>query len=246
MASYRYRAQIPAKSLNARINKLPADILIFAKPLPGDLAIAENAKASGSKIVVDVCDDHLNDMLYRNMIELADLVTVPTRSMGDLIPCATHIVPDTYERDELPPHCNGMSLLWFGHKINAESLRSMDHGYAVTVVSNIPGAIPWSPETLTRELALADMVLLPQTASYKSPNRALEAIRAGCFVVAEPHPSLDGFPIWIGNIKEGIEWAASHANEANQMITEAQTFIRQKYSPAIQASAWRTALQALG
>jgi hypothetical protein len=47
-------------------------------------------------------------------------------------------------------------------------------------------------------------VVIPATAPYKSANRAIEAIRQGCFVVAEPHPALEGFPIYIGNIKHAI------------------------------------------
>jgi hypothetical protein len=62
------------------------------------------------------------------------------------------------------------------------------------VVSNFEGAIPWSKETMLEEFARADIVVIPTTASYKSANRAIEAIRQGCFVVAEPHPALEGFP----------------------------------------------------
>jgi hypothetical protein len=251
MASYRYRVQIPAKSLGAQINQYPADILIFSKPQPGEVGLARRAQADGYKVVADFCDDHFECDHYQEMALLADLVVCPTQTLADLIECCfpacdfIRVVPDTYEFQEFAPHCNGTNLLWFGHNVNAESLRGMDHGYPMRVVSNLPGAIPWSLETLCDELLRADIVLMPATSKYKSPNRTLEAVRMGCFVVAEPHPAINDFPIWIGDIKEGIAWASQNPQKANQMIRQAQAFVREKYSPAIQADAWRTALATL-
>ncbi len=253
MASYRYRCEIPAKSLGASINDLSADVLIFVKPLEGTEDIdAYNEQIEGKKIIADFCDPHWDNFLYQWFLENADLITCSTPELQKQINRQSFVIPDTYEREEREPHCHGAALLWFGHAVNAESLRSLDIGYPITVVSNIAGAlpsnmqsIPWAQYTLTEELRDADMVLIPKTADYKSPNRALEAIRAGCFVVAEPHPALKDFPIWQGNIKEGIEWAANHLSEANQMIKEAQQFIKLNYSPAIQANAWRTVLKGL-
>lgn len=246
MASYRYRCEIPAKSLGAEINNSKANVLIFAKPMAGDLEIAKNAKKAGSKIVVDFCDDHFSDMLYRNMIDISDQITVITPEMALLISNPAYLIPDTYEFEERAPHCNGANLLWFGHKVNYPSFQRLNLGCLVDVVSNVPGATPWSLDALRKAFKKADIVLMPATAGYKSPNRTLEAIRQGCFVVAEPHPSLRHFPIWKGDIYEGLAWAISHHTEANQMILKAQDFIKQNYSPAIQADAWRTALRALG
>jgi len=86
----------------------------------------------------------------------------------------------------------------------------------------------------------SDIVILPATETYKSANRAVEAIRQGCFVVAEPHPAWNDIPgIWIGNIREGIEWVQTHLNEANQMVASAQAYVREMYSPAACADLWR-------
>lgn len=241
MASYRYRAQIPARSLGARVNHLPADVVIFAKPMDGDLGLLLEAKEGGAHVIVDICDDHLANPLYHAMMQCADKVTVATAEMAKRIEGAS-VVPDCYEFDEREPHCNGSNLLWFGHRVNVQSIDRLDMGDAVRKVSNAPGCIPWSMPTMREEFARADIVLMPATADYKSPNRTLEAIRQGCFVVAEPHPALKDFPIWIGDIKEGIEWAAKNYVKANQMIKEAQAFIRERFSPATQASAWRSVL----
>lgn len=245
MASYRYRARIPARALNAQINQFPADILIFAKPLPDEIYLAKTAKQNGSKIVVDFCDDHFDQSHYGDMTALADLVTCSTPMMAERISYPCRVIPDTYEFDELPPCFLGSSLLWFGHSVNAKSIAPFRDLKGLRVVSNMAGDIPWSLATLHQELAAADIVLMPATADYKSPNRTLEAIRMGCFVVAEPHPAINDFPIWIGDIKEGIAWARQNLEAANQMILRAQAYIREKYSPAIQASAWKTALATL-
>lgn len=251
MASYRYRVQIPAKSLDAEINHYPADILIFAKPMPHEVALARRAQAEGHKVVVDFCDDHFTSYWYSDLAYSADLITCPTPTMQALIedcyPACdfVSVVPDAYESDEMAPHCRGGSLLWFGHKVNARSIEPFRQLPNLRLVSNIDGDIPWSPEIVHMELQQADIVLMPATAAYKSPNRTLEAIRMGCFVVAEPHPAINDFPIWIGDINEGITWAQQNPEKANQMTREAQTFVREKYSPATQASAWKTALAVL-
>jgi hypothetical protein len=245
MASYRYRVQIPAVRLNAQINQYPADILIFAKPQPDEVEFARRAQSEGCKVVVDFCDDHFEQPHYQQMMEMADRVVCSTPVLAERIPRPVYIIPDTYELDELEPHCAGSRLLWFGHKINGYSIDPFLDLPDLRIVSNRPGAIPWSVDTVEFELQCADIVLMPATASYKSPNRTLEAIRSGCFVVAEPHPAINDFPIWIGDIREGIEWAKQNPSAANEMTREAQAFIRTEYSPEIQASAWRTALTGL-
>jgi hypothetical protein len=245
MASYRYRARIPANSLGASINNLEADILIFAKPMPEEISFARDRKNWGAKIIVDFCDDHFEWNSYQEMAALADIVTCSTPVLAEKIPRPCYVIPDTYEFPEKEPHCNGSNLLWFGHSVNYKTICNLDVGLT-RIVCNRPGCIPWSIPTMHEEFARADIVLMPKTADYKSPNRTLEAIRQGCFVVAEPHPALMEFPIWIGDdIKEGIEWASQNLQTANEMIREAQDFIKRKYSPAIQAAAWRTVLAAL-
>jgi hypothetical protein len=89
------------------------------------------------------------------------------------------------------------------------------------------------------EFAQADIVVIPATALYKSANRAIEAIRQGCYVVAEPHPALEGFPIYIGNIKEGIEWTTQQ--DMNELISKAQKFVMEEFSPATLIDRWKIA-----
>jgi hypothetical protein len=182
----------------------------------------------------------------------ADAVTCPTPAMALRILRQTGVeataIHDPYEYQEVAPHCVGNRALWFGHATNWPSMVRVlpEVTVPLTLVSNMPGMIPWSMETMLREFARADMVLLPSTAPYKSCNRAVEAIRQGCFVVAEPHPSLDAFMnqsepnIWIGRIEEGIQWASNNPQEANKRTLEAQRLVRNWFSPKTQASAWRS------
>lgn len=250
MASYRYRAEIPAKETGASINDLTAGTLVFAKPTPEDLWEMGKAKARGARVIVDFCDDHFDWMHYQEALRLADLVTCPTEKMAEIIKGHGReavVIPDPYEYPELLPHCDGTNLLWYGHAVNRASLQrilpDLD-GYPLRVVSNFGGTIPWSPETMLREFVTADMVVIPKTDEYKSCNRAIEATRQGCFVVAEPHPSLNHFPgIWVGGIKEGIEWARQNPQAARQWTQSAQEYVKARFSPQTVASAWRSVIQ---
>jgi len=243
-ASWRYRAKIPAGDWASQ-NDLTADTLIFAKPQANELMDMARAKARGAWVVVDFCDDHFDWLHYQEALRLADAVTCSTTEMAkrikDLGRDAT-VISDPYEYPEMPPHCNGVNLLWFGHHVNRESLQRILpdlEGYPLRVVSNFDGAIPWSKETMLEEFARADIVVIPATAPYKSANRAIEAIRQGCFVVAEPHPALEGFPIYIGNIKEGIEWTKQQ--NMNELVSKAQKFVTAEFSPQTLIDKWKSA-----
>lgn len=246
MASYRYRVEIPSRLLNTKINDLSADIVVFSKPAKEDVQAARAIQLSGRKVIADFCDDHFDQEHYRELALIADELVCPTETMAGEI--AHHvfrqaaIIPDPYEFPEEEPHCNGVNLLWFGHGSNLPGLlkviRTLDD-YPLMIVSNHPMAMPWSHGEMLSQFALADIVILPKTADYKSPNRAIEAVRQGCFVVAEPHPSLADIPVWQGNIKEGIEWARLNPRLANIKTLECQNFIRERYSPKTQATAWK-------
>lgn len=251
MASYRYRAKIPSEYLaNCLLNDLSANVLIFSKPAPHELAQAEAAKAKGQRVVADFCDDHFDRPEYLALARIADAVCAPTFEMAKIVRAAcgkdVHVIPDPYEFQQLEPHCAGDKVLWFGNATNYQSLRRVLPklaGYPLTVISDAPGCEPWSLERMHRAFAEADIVILPRTAEYKSANRAVEAIRQGCFVVAEPHPALDGFPgIWIGDIKEGIEWTKRNTREANLRLSHAQSYVGRLFAPLTLALAWKTAI----
>ena len=243
-ASWRYRAKIPAGDW-ASLNDLTADTLVFAKPQAHELMDMARAKARGAWVVVDFCDDHFDWVHYAEALRLADAVTCPTEEMARCIRALGRdaiVIPDPFEYPLKKPHCKGVNLLWYGHKVNKHSLERILPdlaGYPLRVVSNFAGAIPWSKKTMLKEFARADIVVIPATETYKSANRAIEAIRQGCFVVAEPHPALEGFPVYIGNIKDGIEWTLQ--NKANRLTSKAQSFVTERFSPQTLIDKWKTA-----
>jgi uncharacterized Rossmann fold enzyme len=240
-ASWRYRAKIVSEGW-ASLNDLTADTLIFAKPQANELMDMAKAKARGAWVIVDFCDDHFDWVHYKEALRLADAVTCPTETMAKIIKehgrDAT-VIGDPYEYSEKKPHCNGLNLLWYGHAVNKHSLERILpdlEGYNLRVVSNFGGAIPWSHETMLEEFAKADIVLMPATAEYKSPNRAVEAIRQGCFVVSERDL---GIPeIYVGNILEGIKW--TQTQNVNQRISTAQKFVTDEFSPKTLIDKWKT------
>ncbi len=250
MASYRYRAHIPAKEIGAEMNNPKADILVFSKPNDQDVPFALNAKNEGRKVIVDFCDMHFDQPHYVALLKLADAVVCPTEWFRDFLRedfgVEATVIGDPYEFPEAEPHCNGTNLLWYGHALNIDSLNRVlprITDYPLRAISNVEGCIPYSRETMLEEMAKADIVIIPETAPYKSANRTIEAIRQGCFVVAEPHPAINEFPIWRGNIRKGIEWAQQNLDEANLMMKQAQEFIKKRYSPKILGDAWKTLIQ---
>jgi len=230
------------------MNDLTADVLVFAKPQPEEvceIGLATHAR----RVVVDFCDDWFNEYpWYGKMLSMADAVTCPAPEMARRIPVPATVIPDPYEFTEAAPHCAGSKLLWFGHGTNLKDLdvaRPLLEGFPLRVVSNVAGTTLWSIPTLLNEMKNADIVVIPKYAAYKSSNRAVESIRRGCFVVAEPHPSLEELPgIWIGNLREGIEWASQYPKEANNRTREAQSFISSRFSPRRISSAWRRICEA--
>jgi uncharacterized Rossmann fold enzyme len=240
-ASWRYRAKIVSDGW-ASLNDFTADTLIFAKPQANELMEMARAKARGAWVIVDFCDDHFDWVHYKEALRLADAVSCNTEVMKNIIKehgrDAT-VIGDPYEYPEAKPHYNGLNLLWYGHAVNKHSLERILpdlEGYNLRVVSNFGGAIPWSHETMLKEFARADIVLMPATAEYKSPNRAIEAIRQGCFVVSErdlgiPH-------IYVGNILEGIKW--TQTQDTNTLISKAQKFVTEEFTPRILIDKWKT------
>ena len=240
-ASWRYRAKIVSEGW-AELNDFTADTLIFAKPQANELMEMARAKARGAWVIVDFCDDHFDWVHYKEALRLADAVSCNTEVMKNIIKehgrDAT-VINDPYEYPEAKPHYSGLNLLWYGHAVNKHSLERILpdlEGYNLRVVSNFGGAIAWSQETMLEEFARADIVLMPATAEYKSPNRAIEAIRQGCFVVSErdlgiPH-------IYVGNILEGIKW--TQTQDINTLISKAQKFVTDEFTPRILIDKWKT------
>lgn len=262
MASYRYRAALPAQACGASLNDPTADVLVFAKGCEDDVETLRQATRERRTTIVDVCDIHWHNPRtpwWTILIREAAWLTANTDFTKQLIwedfGRVALVRDDPAEYSEQPPHCAGTRLLWFGHPSNGASLMrllSLTEHYPLTIVTDMTKwagheqarCLQWTPEVLQAELAQADIVLLPETAPHKSANRAVEAIRVGCAVVAEPHPSLTHFPnLWRGNLRKGIQWVQDHPNEANQRTAELQRYVQGRFSLERVGSAWKTLVQ---
>ncbi len=269
-ASYRMRSEQPAKFLGGSVNGGEAEIVVFSKPLPQDVEEAKACKADGVKIAVDIIDDHFRTPLvsqsYQDMVRLADLVITPTANMSDrlvkygLRP-ADVIIPEAYDETYSDPHANHPEkYLWFGSQGNLKDIRpwiknGVLNGYNLNIVTGPNQNLghpwtPWSPEVQTRALQESQIVLLPtrKGIEYKSANRLVNSLRAGCFpVCGNAIPSYAEFRkfVWVGHFETGLQVVNAMKDELNDRVKEGQAYI-EKFSPEAVGKLWQEALEGLG
>ena len=108
----------------------------------------------------------------------------------------------------------------------------------------------WTLDDTAAALKACDAVFLPidRRSSYhlsKGPDRMVEALWAGRFVVAQPLPAYEEFRdwAWVGeDIGEGLAWALANPGEISGRIAAGQNHIAARYSPSTVAGAWGTYL----
>lgn len=254
MASFRYRCAIPAEELRKMghqvgINSGEADIAVFSKPVEDDVRLARDCKAGGAKIVFDVCDPHFDHptlgSVYRSLYDLADRLVFPAGEHPD-------VIPDPYEFEELPPHANDHSTIWFGHQVNLKDIAPYRKHCDRIITGNgdIQGATFYSYENLHRGLSGASMALFPTSKGqeYKTANRVINAIRMGVFPICDPHPSYEEFKefIWTSGVSTGLAWAKSQTPQfLNNLVKKAQNKVRTQYCPTAIAKQWESFLASI-
>lgn len=269
IASYRYRASIPCEEVG-KINGYTtamqdgeADIVVFSKPSGEQIPIAEKAKADGAKIIVDFADDHFHHPvvgpIYHRFAELSDgIVTGSTVMRGriyDYIKKDSVVIGDPYEQEECAPHANGEDFLWFGHIRNFGEAQGIfpymgkRRLRVVTGPQKLSGTIQWTPHAMPKVFAVSNIVILPtqEGAEYKSPNRLLNSIRAGCFAVCMKHPAYQEFRdfVWVGDFVTGLRWVDVFKEDLNALVAKAQGYIRDRYSPAAIGKQWADYLESV-
>lgn len=258
-ASYRYRAAIPAAQVGGTVNEGEGSVFIFSKPTPDDVVLAKECKAEGVKVVADLGDDHFRHPtwgpVYQEMVTLCDALVTPTENMaGRIIKYmgrkADAVIPDPYEESLVAPHANGAErFVWFGSPLNLKDLDpywAFLKGMPLTVVTGMNPRknfdyLRWTPEVQTAQLRQAQVAFLPirKGVEYKSPNRLVNALRAGCFVVTDQKPSTLEFRryVWAGNVMTGVKWAQHFRDELDDIVTEGQTYV-EKFSPETVGAQW--------
>jgi len=249
LASSRLRAKIPQKELEKLGIGRGNDVLIYGK----HFVKLEDIRGF-SKIVFDVCDDHLSGTLrdyYLRHCENADYLTCNSEYMKQRLLEETgkvaSVIPEPYEGEELKPSISPV-LFWFGHQSNLKDLARLELDYPVHVLTNAPGFTQWTPENMKSLMGLSSIVIIPTGKSMaKSENRMVEAIRGGHYVCAEPLPSYEPFSQFfeLGDIPRHVEQALASPEESVKRILAAQDYIRDRYSPASIGKQWMEVLCSL-
>jgi hypothetical protein len=266
IASYRYRCMLPMrelKRLGVDCQIGVGDVTVFSKHFfKDDPDVALTVKKHGGKVVYDICDDHFIspkwEAHYRRMCELADRIVCASEYLRERVKQETGrdsaVITDPYEYPKTwPKKSEAKNVLWFGHSANLPSLgREMPRlkDRQVLVVSTLPSAgakfMEWSRESMLRAFAWADVVIIPVDTTdkkqAKSPNRLVESVRQGKYVVHNPLPAYEGYGMWAGDILEGLNWMDAHEEEAMEAVIKAQEIVEQKHSPQAVGKQWMDAL----
>lgn len=274
LASYRLRIEKPATILNASGKVIctiedtclsAADINIFSKHFTPD---RDSAAISLTETIrgFDVCDDHFDRPLgihYLYMLDKADFVTCPTPAMQERIYEVSgklaRIVPDpiSFPKGEFE-YSEDPQYLWFGNAVNIMSIIPHVWNFPnLTIITNVelPNPPPhvktmlWRPGLVEKLIPRFDVVVLPRNndpwALTKSPNRAVDAMWAGKFVITdfpEVYGDLGAF-CFTGPLKEGILFYKNNSASVTLMAQNAQEFINRNYSDKVVLKAWLKALR---
>ena len=274
VASYRYRISKPTDELTAkghdvRLNATGGGyISVYSKHFNA-AEDHQNITWHGHRATVfDVCDNHFESDFaphYQFMCKHADMIIASTPKMQECIKKHTGkdsvIIPDPYEWEEREPKKLKKieKLMWYGHPVNMQALlRIMPEidGYSLLAVGkpmtwfDFP-VTPYSKEMMQVGFDNSDVVIIPVTsdprAQVKGANRMIEAIRQGVFVIAEPLPCYQEFKDWmfIGGIRDGLEFVQKNIKELPGRVKAAQEYIRDRYSPETIGGLWETQLKKL-
>jgi hypothetical protein len=107
----------------------------------------------------------------------------------------------------------------------------------------------WTPQATWQALADCDLVVVPSLPSakklVKSPNRVVEPIRAGRFVVAYPLPSYVELTdyIWLAeNVAEGVARAVANAADVRRRIAAGQAYVNRRFNQLAIGRVWEAVL----
>ncbi len=109
---------------------------------------------------------------------------------------------------------------------------------------------PWSLAEMPKALAETDLVVLPSNAedarkAVKSPNRLVNGLWAGRFVITHPLPSYEEFNdyAWVGeDLAAGVRWALEHPRDVAERVRRGQEYLDRHYSPFCAAREWEQAI----
>lgn len=240
IASARLRAKIPQRELKKYGIHPGNDVIVYGKHWLTDKHLKPFQKR-----IYDVCDDHFNDQFsdyYRKNTLLADAVTCNSQEMAKIIKEETGVsatvIDDPWEAAERPAGI-GKGYLWFGHSCNLKDVEPYPEVKTYTGEN-------WTLEGQRQAISECAAVVIPHgDRKAKSANRLIESVRCGRFVIANDLPAYREFSdsMWIGDIREGMQWFEQNQEEAIKHIRNCQDYIRERYSPQEIAKKWLNVLE---
>lgn len=257
-----------------------ADVNIFFKHFDqkGNL---QSVMQKETPTVFDVCDDHFDremGVYYKKMCQLADVITCNTKAMKERIKEVVgrtkdvFVIPDPYTFEIQEPQFIDENLevtpklLWFGNIQNYVPMNDLlNHlGSRVTVITNnqVPhhpnvDFIPWKPLVVENQIKEHDIVLIPtnkddDSIKTKSPNRAIDALAAGKFVITdneEIYGDLKKY-IWItkdtDDWQKAIEFWQNDYPKVRKMILNGQKHIKKNHGNDKIIDGWLDVFKYLG
>lgn len=270
VASYRMRIDTPRQVINnlftdyeclvSREYDDMADINIFSKHWNAEKD-AQDIFGAESKTIFDVCDDHFDREMgpyYEFMCLNADTITCNTASMQERIYQVTgrlaRIVNDpvTFPRQQFE-FSPTPKFLWFGGRVNLPSLSPIIHKLPnLTIICDlVPDILPehvtgiqWQPNLVEDMIEDFDIVVLPRNdypwALTKSPNRLVDALNAGKFVITDFPEVYGEFEpyCFVGDIESGVNHYLEYGQHLEDMIQSGQEYVERNYLPRKIAKDW--------
>jgi hypothetical protein len=263
LPSLRFRILYPAQELEKRGHEITVsaeppkgvpDVVVLTKHDSLNPLIAKKCREEGIKVVFDVCDDHFENpklaKIYMDTIHSANHVTTVTEHhaerIWDFTGVKATVIEDPYEWPEQLPKRPTDKLFWFGMPKNWAGLLEVLpklHGYNILCVgdsSHDSRIVQWSWEAMAQGFKEAGLALLPHPKVGNSPDRVVDAIRNGLYVISTPWPEAEHLGMWHGDVKEGVEWALDNQQKAKKAVKKAQLLVAERYSPEKIARDWET------
>ena len=103
--------------------------------------------------------------------------------------------------------------------------------------------VPWSTAAQEQLLRQSNIVLLPSKGeTYKSANRLINAVMAGCFVIGSKNDINKEFRhfCYLGPVRGGLQFSQAYKHELNGLVRDGQRYIQMNYSPEQIGAQWDT------
>jgi hypothetical protein len=246
LVSYRGRIAVPAEYLRKQGWRVSvgqyqpgATVHVFSKHWNKEADLYRMKQSPCG--IFDVCDDHFDGThgsYYREMCRAARVLVFSSEGLRDIVGRGNVI----YEPYELPEGKvrtpTERKALWFGHQANLytvaphiEAMKGL--GWEVRLVMNappeLPNFFPFSLKTLKEQLSWCHVVLLPQPKAWKSPNRMVEALRAGRFPLLDSIPAYEGWGLPTGELWNRLESCLE--TDWTTHLKAAQNRVKREFSP---------------